>query len=200
MVAIVKCKECKADISNKAAACLSCGAPLPKGSTVGAWLMLLALVFVIVQCTRSLANKDTATPAASKSTTPAAPVTPSTTYVPPGPSPQDLAIQRARERLRQQHPAETQRELAELLVELCRQENPHLNDIQPLISKASNGVAIYCRHDFFTRYTFASGSLSGEVSRFVENWSDELRAARVQRVGVWGTGDYASGVWYDVPK
>lgn len=46
-MAIVKCKECGAEVSTKAKACPKCGAKPPKKTSLITWLALLTIVVVI---------------------------------------------------------------------------------------------------------------------------------------------------------
>ena len=60
-----------------------------------------------------------------------------------------------------------------MLLAVCVSSNRHLNYITPLVTKSGNGVALYCKHDFFTRYTFAAGPFADEVTDFISMWQDE---------------------------
>lgn len=61
-MALIACKECGKEISNKTLACVHCGAPtknvVPSSSGVPWWMILLAIGFVIVLV---LPNKNTST-------------------------------------------------------------------------------------------------------------------------------------------
>jgi hypothetical protein len=59
-------------------------------------------------------------------------------------------------------------------------------------------AAIYCQHELFGQYTFSSGQLARDVQAFITEWHSELRELRINRVGVYGRGEYATGVWYTV--
>ncbi|MBN0552450.1 zinc ribbon domain-containing protein [Pseudomonas aeruginosa] len=43
-MALIKCKECGAQVSNKAKACPSCGAKVPKSVGVIGWLFVIFIV------------------------------------------------------------------------------------------------------------------------------------------------------------
>lgn len=47
-MALIKCKECGNEISNKAKECPSCGAPLPKKTSIVTWTFLFAVIVVIL--------------------------------------------------------------------------------------------------------------------------------------------------------
>ncbi|WP_151888078.1 zinc ribbon domain-containing protein [Pseudomonas aeruginosa] len=46
-MALIKCKECGAQVSNKAKACPSCGAKVPKSVGVIGWLFVIFIVLPI---------------------------------------------------------------------------------------------------------------------------------------------------------
>ncbi|WP_420492355.1 zinc-ribbon domain-containing protein [Pseudomonas aeruginosa] len=46
-MALIKCKECGAQVSNKAKACPSCGAKVPKSVGVIGWLFVILIVLPI---------------------------------------------------------------------------------------------------------------------------------------------------------
>lgn len=50
-MAIVTCKECKAEVSSQAAACPKCGAPPPKGTSRLTLLAIGCVLFVAFKCT-----------------------------------------------------------------------------------------------------------------------------------------------------
>lgn len=86
-----------------------------------------------------------------------------------------------------------------MLLAICSTQQAHLNHIERTVRRVGKGSAgIYCTHEFFTEYSFSAGRLAPEVQDFVVEWRSELLELRISRVGVWGRGSYASGVWYDV--
>lgn len=52
-MALVKCKECGEQVSTKAEACPKCGAKMPKRSSLGAWLVLVIILFVVYAANQS---------------------------------------------------------------------------------------------------------------------------------------------------
>lgn len=93
---------------------------------------------------------------------------------------------------------QAQAKLADALRHVCVAEDGHLNHIGSAVRKSGAGVGIYCVHDFYGRYSLSSGSLALQLSRFIDEWRSELLEFRINRVGVWGTGEFSSGVWYEV--
>lgn len=69
-MALIKCKECGAEISTKAEACPKCGAKRPKPTSLVTWLIVGLFVYVIVQCStiqqqhekRAVAEQSAKTP------------------------------------------------------------------------------------------------------------------------------------------
>lgn len=87
--------------------------------------------------------------------------------------------------------------LASQYASLMSQENPHLNYIGSKTTRMKGGYAIWATHEFFTRYTFSTGSDGPLTQRFIQdNWRD-LERANVVRVGAMGTGPYSSYCWFD---
>lgn len=59
-MALVKCKECGEDVSTSAKACPKCGAPPPKGTSLGAWFVLFLIIYGVYAV-----SKDSPTSASS---------------------------------------------------------------------------------------------------------------------------------------
>lgn len=59
-MAIVKCKECGADVSDAAKACPKCGAPPPKPTSRLTWLALGCVVFFTAKCSVDNWSKQSA--------------------------------------------------------------------------------------------------------------------------------------------
>jgi hypothetical protein len=76
--------------------------------------------------------------------------------------------------------------------------NPHLNYIDKKITKVKGGHALWATHDFFTRYTLSAGNDAHVISAWIDRHSEELREAGIVRVGVMGTGPYASWSHFDI--
>lgn len=76
--------------------------------------------------------------------------------------------------------------------------NPHLNYIDKKITKVKGGHALWATHDFFTRYTLSAGNDAHVISAWIDQHSGELREAGIVRVGVMGTGPYASWSHFDI--
>lgn len=71
-MAMVKCKECKTDVSTKAEACPSCGAKMPKKTSMFTWLVLILIVAAVYGSLNtgggSSGSSSTATASSSTST------------------------------------------------------------------------------------------------------------------------------------
>lgn len=93
----------------------------------------------------------------------------------------------------------TKEEIANLWKGIVARTNPHLNYVDVKIQKSGKGFAIYATHDYFTRYTMSAGSDAKVCEEFIQLTRDELAAAKIVRVGFWGTGPYSSGCWLEVP-
>lgn len=60
-MALVKCKECGAEVSTKANACPKCGAKAPKKTSLFTWLVLIFIIFIVYAV-----NQNTTSPNRSK--------------------------------------------------------------------------------------------------------------------------------------
>jgi hypothetical protein len=95
-------------------------------------------------------------------------------------------------------PAALRKELGESYRGMVAATNRHLNFIEYKYTKTKGGYALWATHDFFTQYTFSSGDEAKLVSQWIDLHYDNLKGAGVRRVGVMGTGSYASSVWFEV--
>lgn len=77
---------------------------------------------------------------------------------------------------------------------------PRLNHITTRIKKSGKGYYLYAVHDFFSQYTLSAGGQAKIISAWINSNDEWLRKAKINRVGVWGTGDYSSGAWYDIQR
>lgn len=77
-MALVKCKECGKEVSNKADKCPSCGAKMPKKTSPITWIALIAVLFVVYVTSTSpdKASPKTTASSTSSSTSPAKPAAP----------------------------------------------------------------------------------------------------------------------------
>jgi hypothetical protein len=91
-------------------------------------------------------------------------------------------------------------ELASDYRRLIADANPYLNYIQSKIAKAKNGYAIWATHEFFTQYTFSSGSDAAIVQEWIGRNREKLDDADVVRVGLMGRGGFASWCYFDIEK
>lgn len=61
-MAMIKCKECKSEISDKAKVCPNCGAPVPKKTSLLTWIALISIILIVVLELTQPENKHSATP------------------------------------------------------------------------------------------------------------------------------------------
>jgi hypothetical protein len=190
-MALTKCHECGAQVSTEAAACPACGAKPKKRRGLGTWLLVGFAGYFVYTCS-SVVGKLSDTPArASTTSTPA------------------VATLSAAETARQQEIQNYQaafaldekggrQYLADRLQAHCDQEDRHLNYIKVKQRPAGKGVGLFCVHDLYTKHALSAGKRGPTLGRWVSDNAELLRKNKVTRVGVWGTGDYASGAWFDV--
>jgi hypothetical protein len=67
-----------------------------------------------------------------------------------------------------------------------------------LVKLKGGGYSLMAYHDFFSEYTFSAGEDAREIQAFVYRHHEALKTNKIKRVGVWGTGPYSSGTWYNV--
>lgn len=100
-------------------------------------------------------------------------------------------------------PARSAREVADQrdylgqhLQMIVERNNPNLNHITYKVSKVGNGYRLVAVHDLFSKYTLSVGSTDKKIQDWMSENETQLRQANISQVGVWGTGNYASGSWY----
>jgi len=74
----------------------------------------------------------------------------------------------------------------------------YYNHVEVKVKKAKGGYTLYAYHSFFNQYQFQIGDFGKKVSAWVSSNRAKLRLAKITRVGVYGTGAYASGTYYEV--
>ena len=84
--------------------------------------------------------------------------------------------------------------LKDELLKVCELAAPHYN----FIKAQQRGNGLFCVHDFYNQYSLSAGNDAKLIGAFVSEWSQELRHLKIKRVGVYGTGEYASGQWFNV--
>ena len=84
--------------------------------------------------------------------------------------------------------------LADKVLPVCERANPSLNYIKSEV----RGTAIYCVHSFYSQHSLSIGPLAGQLERFINEWQAELSRAGVKRVGVYGTGEFATSSYFDL--
>lgn len=80
------------------------------------------------------------------------------------------------------------------LLEVCERQSRNFNYIEVKI----RGQGMYCVHDFYNNYSLSIGSLAPAIAGFVSENRQWLIKAKINKVGVYGRGEYASGQWYEV--
>ncbi|MDM5264763.1 zinc ribbon domain-containing protein [Sulfurovum sp. XTW-4] len=55
---MIKCKECKSEISNKAKTCPQCGAPVPQKTSFLTWIFLISIIAIFLIVTSGPNNKS----------------------------------------------------------------------------------------------------------------------------------------------
>lgn len=177
------CRECNKAVSSEAKACPSCGAADPfKPKRIGV-LGWLGVGFVgLLAFTMCTPRDDASTAVTAK---------PTGSGGPPPKSESQIALEK-RLALQSLKPNDLRPILANELQALCTLINPSLNYIKGEV----RGTAIYCVHTFYNEHSLKVGRLGPAMSAWAQDWTAELRHAGVKRVGVYGTGEYASGSWF----
>jgi hypothetical protein len=182
-MAMGRCRECKKPVSSEAVTCPSCGVSKPyvaKKIGVLGWVGV-ALVGALFFTTCS--NLENAT----KPSTSASPSSP--------PRPTEAQLEAAnRLAMQSLKPAEVRVMMKDKLLVLCERASPSLNYIKAEV----RGSALYCVHSFYSQHSLSIGSLAPVMSAWVQEWQPELKQAGIKRVGVYGTGEFASGSWFEI--
>jgi hypothetical protein len=74
----------------------------------------------------------------------------------------------------------------------------YYNHVTAQVKKSKGGYTLYAYHSFFGRYEFDIGNFGKEVSAWINKNYARLKLAKITRVGVHGTGPYASYTYYEV--
>lgn len=186
-----ECRECGKPVSSEAKTCPSCGIAKPapnKGLSMAAqirWAFLLVFGFFVFKLATPTDDQPTGAPTSTQQT--------ATARDPDIVRQEQVAAER--DRIAKMPRAELVKMLSDELLPVCKAANRSLNYIE--VKTRGNGL--YCVHDFYSQHTLSIGPLGPAMGRFVEERGEELKRARLTRVGVWGTGEYASGSYFDVP-
>jgi hypothetical protein len=76
--------------------------------------------------------------------------------------------------------------------------NNYYNHVTTKLTKSKSGYTLYAYHSFFGQYEFQIGNFGKEVSAWITRNYSKLKLAKITRVGVHGTGPYASYTYYEV--
>ncbi len=74
----------------------------------------------------------------------------------------------------------------------------YYNYVTTKIKKSKGGYTLWAYHSFFGQYEFEIGNFGKEVSAWIARNRYTLKAAKITRVGVHGTGPYASYTYYEI--
>jgi hypothetical protein len=74
----------------------------------------------------------------------------------------------------------------------------YYNHVTTAVKKSKSGYTLWAYHSFFGQYEFQIGNFGKGVSAWIDQNRDRLKIAKITRVGVHGTGPYASSTWYDI--
>ena len=182
-MAIGKCRECGAEVSDEAKTCPKCGVSKPVKQPIGR-LGILGIAIVGYVAFQMFSPSDGSSPTQPQQAK--APV---------------LAAAAPAARSRQELVAEmdTGKAMAAVREELnkvCQRVNAQYNHLRVEV----RGSTLYCVHDFYSQYSLSAGALAPALESFIVDWQTQLRRLKIKRVGVSGTGEYATSAWYDVPS
>ena len=74
----------------------------------------------------------------------------------------------------------------------------YYNYVTTGIKKSKGGYTLWAYHSFFGQYEFEIGNFGKEVSAWISKNYTILKRGKITRVGVHGTGPYASYTYFDV--
>ena len=74
----------------------------------------------------------------------------------------------------------------------------YYNHVTTRIKNSKRGYELLAYHSFFGQYEFQIGHFGKEVSAWIDKNRGTLNLAKITRVGVHGTGAYATGTYYDL--
>lgn len=187
-MALAPCRECGKQVSTQAPTCPNCGAARPvEAPKKAVWPFVVAIGGAAVLWQLAVGSPGSTSP--TERGAPPPPVQPAKA------EPTALENYHAAFALDQKAARQW---LADRLLEFCSREDRHLNYIKVAVRPAGKGVSLYCVHDLYTKHALSAGSRGPALSRWVFDHKALLAKNGVVRVGVWGTGDYASGAWFEV--
>lgn len=184
-MALITCRECNKEVSSEAKVCPHCGAK-PRNEHTGLKVLVLIVgVLTIYGILDYKAHPPGATTSTAIDTRP--------------PAPDLKALERANyEAALALEPKAAREYAAARLKEFCSGQDTHLNYIEVKVRRAGRSTALYCVHDLYTKYALSSGSRGPNLGRWVTDHRALLMKAKVDHVGVQGTGDFASGASFEV--
>jgi hypothetical protein len=111
---------------------------------------------------------------------------------------QHAATANDRQRITGLKPEDQREELRRSYLELIQKENSFYNGVTSEVAKTKRGYELWARHEFFTQYSLSTGDDGKKISNWMADNRDLLKSSGINRVGVKGTGAYASWAYYDV--
>lgn len=144
------------------------------------------LVMIVISGARELLGDDAPPPKPQL----AAPSTP------PAPALESQAVidARLRDTVKAMSRAEAETFFRIELEKTCQAVDKHLN----YITVQKRGSGLYCVHSLYGQQAFAAGPRGPAIEAFAQKWGALLKQHKITRVGVFGTGELASGTWFEI--
>jgi hypothetical protein len=181
------CRECGNKVSSEAPTCPKCGATNPyKAKRIGVIGWLGVGLVGLVAFTMCTPRDEAPTRTVASTTNPPATQSPTKSLA-------QIETENRAAMLKLE-PKQLRPIIADKLLPICEKANPSLNYIKTEV----RGTAIYCVHSFYSQHSLSIGPLAGQLERFINDWQIELSRAGVKRVGVYGTGEFATGSYFDL--
>jgi hypothetical protein len=85
------------------------------------------------------------------------------------------------------------------LLQMCRAASPNHHGIKVVERRAGKGYALLCQHSFYNEFSLDYGRLNPAFQEWMTPGRlQRLREAKVTRVGITGTGEYATGSYFEI--
>ena len=95
-------------------------------------------------------------------------------------------------------PGELRAQLKENYLAVIKAANPHLNFIKASVSGGKGRYTLWAVHDYFSQFSLSIGDDAKVIQAWIHVHRDELEKANIRRVGLKGTGEYASSSWLEL--
>lgn len=76
--------------------------------------------------------------------------------------------------------------------------NPHLHGVGSKLTELPGGYALWATHEYFNHQSLNLKEESTTVQRWIENHSQELKQARITRIGLMSARESLGASWYDI--